>query len=111
VAGDGWEHAQEASAPQEQGVELVAPIKAESSTNNDLDSEYEEDDLDVDWKALLADVDGRLTARGAAPMNAKERAVAIKKLLVATSSRGVDFAMGATLEDVLRFRKFHSQRN
>ena len=111
ATGDCWGGAGEFEAPQQQGVELVAPVKAESSNNNDLDSEYEEDDLDSDWKALLADVDGRLTARGASCMDAKERAIAIKKLLVATGSRGVDFAMGATLEEVLRFRKFHGQRN
>ncbi len=57
-------------------------------------------------KALLNDLDGRLSKRGASPMAPRERAVAIKKLLVATGSRGVDFAMQATLDEVLRFRRF-----
>lgn len=42
---------------------------------------------------LLADLDGRLTGAAQAPMSARERAVAIKKLLVATGTRGVEHAM------------------
>ena len=49
--------------------------------------------LVVFWQALLGDLDKRLAAGGAPSMDARERAVAIKKLLVATSTRGVDFAM------------------
>lgn len=44
-------------------------------------------------QALLGDVDSRLAAAGAPPMDARERAVAIKKLLVATATKGVDFAL------------------
>eukprot|EP00877_Chromochloris_zofingiensis_P006098 jgi/Chrzof1/1741/Cz10g19090.t1 len=75
--------------------------------NTELESEYEMEDLDDDWKALLNELDTRLTVRRAPAMSARERAIAIKKLLVATGTRGVDFAMNATLEEVLRFRKYH----
>ncbi|KAI8470432.1 MAG: hypothetical protein J3K34DRAFT_521336 [Monoraphidium minutum] len=77
---------------------------------HEVDDSYELEELDSDWKALLGDVDSRLAAVGAAPMDARERAVAIKKLLVATSTRGVDFAMDATIEEVIRFRSFHAGR-
>jgi len=61
-------------------------------------------------QALLGDLDSRLSAAGAPPMDSRERAVAIKKLLVATATRGVDFAMDATLEEVMRFRNFHGSK-
>jgi hypothetical protein len=73
----------------------------------DIEDEYEESDLDEDWKALLGGVDARLKLQGARPMNARERAIAIKKLLVATGTRGVEFALNSTLQEVLRFRQIH----
>lgn len=80
--------------------------QAESSLH-EVDDAYEEEELDDDWKRLLGDVDDRLLAQNQRVMNARERSVAIKKLLVATGTRGVDFAMNAALEEVLQFRKFH----
>ncbi len=65
------------------------------------------EDLDADWKSLLSDVDARLLAQGARVMDSRERSVAIKKLLVATGTRGVDFAMNATIDEVMHFRRFH----
>eukprot|EP00879_Flechtneria_rotunda_P021903 GHRR01023098.1.p1 GENE.GHRR01023098.1~~GHRR01023098.1.p1 ORF type:complete len:361 (+),score=136.50 GHRR01023098.1:354-1436(+) len=73
----------------------------------ELEDEYEIEDLDSDWLALLSDIDARLGARGADAMNARERSVAIKQLLVAAGSKGVDFAMDSTLQEVLRFRQLH----
>lgn len=73
----------------------------------DIEDEYEESDLDEDWKALLGGVDARLKLQGARAMNARERAIAIKKLLVATGTRGVEFALNSTLQEVLLFRHMH----
>lgn len=73
----------------------------------DIEDEYEESDLDEDWKALLGGIDARLKLQGARPMSARERAIAIKKLLVATGTRGVEFALNSTLQEVLRFRQMH----
>jgi hypothetical protein len=85
----------------------AAGLQAEpSAAESEIADEYEEADLDDDWKALLNDVDARLTAQGARAMDARERAVAIKKMLVATGTRGVDFAMHATVQEVLSFRRF-----
>ncbi|KAF6263484.1 hypothetical protein COO60DRAFT_1489895 [Scenedesmus sp. NREL 46B-D3] len=85
----------------------AAGLQAEpSAAESEIADEYEEADLDDDWKALLNDVDARLVAQGARAMDAPERAVAIKKMLVATGTRGVDFAMHATVQEVLGFRRF-----
>lgn len=73
----------------------------------EIDSEYDLEDLDDDWKALLGDLDSRLRTRGNPTLTPPERAVAIKTLLVATGSRGVEHAMKTALEEVLRFRKHH----
>jgi hypothetical protein len=64
----------------------------------EIEDEYEETDLDDDWKALLGGVDARLKLQGVRAMNARERAIAIKKLLVATGTRGVEFALNSTLQ-------------
>eukprot|EP00775_Hariotina_reticulata_P009793 gene9793-9951_t len=97
--------------------ELAAPVSArllrrESSANSsttvqELDDEYELDDLDSDWRQLLGDVDARLLAQGARTMSARERSVAIKKLLTATGTKGVDFALNDALREVLAFRLVH----
>jgi hypothetical protein len=68
------------------------------AAGTDIEDEYEESDLDDDWKALLGGVDARLKAVNMRPMNARERAIAIKKLLVATGTRGVEFALNTTLQ-------------
>eukprot|EP00882_Tetradesmus_deserticola_P025571 GHRQ01028099.1.p2 GENE.GHRQ01028099.1~~GHRQ01028099.1.p2 ORF type:complete len:137 (+),score=39.47 GHRQ01028099.1:1460-1870(+) len=77
-----------------------------SAAESEIADEYEEADLDDDWRALLNDVDARLLAQGARAMDAPERAVAIKKMLVATGTRGVDFAMHGTVQEVLSYRRF-----
>lgn len=98
-----------AQHPQRQGTMAAAAVSnmhAESSTV-DVDDAYEEHELDDDWKKLLGDVDGRLLAQNQPAMDARERSVAIKKLLIATGTRGVDFAMNAALQEVMQFRRFH----
>lgn len=75
----------------------------------EVDEAYEDHELDDDWRRLLGDVDNRLVAQEKRAMDARERSVAIKKLLVATGTRGVDFAMEAALQAVLEFRRFHGQ--
>jgi hypothetical protein len=105
------------SASTLQHWELTAPVSArlrrESSANSiktvqELEDEYELDDLDSDWRQLLGDVDVRLLAQGARKMSARERSVAIKKLLNATGTRGVDFALNDALREVLAFRLVHA---
>jgi hypothetical protein len=64
----------------------------------EIEEEYEQEDLDEDWRALLGGVDARLKLQGAGPLNARERAIAIKTLLVATGTRGVEFALNSTLQ-------------
>lgn len=71
---------------------------ASPTVMTEIEDEYEETDLDDDWKALLGGVDARLKLQGARAMNARERAIAIKKLLVATGTRGVEFALNSTLQ-------------
>lgn len=73
-------------------------LPSPSATATEIEDEYEESDLDDDWKALLGGVDARLKLQGARAMNPRERAVAIKKLLVATGTRGVEFALNTTLQ-------------
>jgi hypothetical protein len=73
-------------------------LPSPSATATEIEDEYEDSDLDDDWKALLGGVDARLKLQGARAMNPRERAVAIKKLLVATGTRGVEFALNTTLQ-------------
>lgn len=75
-----------------------------------VESEYEVDELDADWKALLGGVDRRLVGGGLPPLDSRERAIAMRTLLAATHSRGADAAMQATVEEVVRFRAFQAQR-
>jgi hypothetical protein len=84
-----------APEPSDPPVPQTSPPSPSSAAAaaHDLDDAYDPEDLDEDWKALLDDVDGRLAAAGARPLDARERAVAIKKLLVATATKGVDYAM------------------
>jgi len=72
--------------------------QAASPSVAEIEDEYEDHELDDDWRALLGGVDARLKLQGARPMDARERAVAIKKLLVATGTRGVEFALNTTLQ-------------
>jgi hypothetical protein len=71
----------------------------------ELDTAYDSEQLDTDWLALMSDLDRRLQARGEQGMSARERAIAIRKLIVATGTRGVDVAMQTAMDEVLAARK------
>jgi hypothetical protein len=55
--------------------------------------------------ACLQELDGRLTAAGKPALNSKERAVAIRSLIVATASQSADAALAKAIHDVDVFRK------
>lgn len=46
--------------------------------------------------------------RGLQPMSAKERAVAVQKLIASTGTRGIEFAVSDALEGVLQYRAFRA---
>ncbi len=57
------------------------------------------------WLVLLGDLDRALVGqRGLPPLTPQERGVAVRRLIQLTGSRGLDAALGAALDDVLRFR-------
>jgi hypothetical protein len=51
-----------------------------------------------------------LQAAGRARLSAKERAVAIRSLIVATSSQSADVALGKAMHDVETFRRAQTLR-
>lgn len=55
-------------------------------------------------QVVLGDLDAGLASKGMAPLNAQERAVAVRKLMSATGTRGMGFALDAAMEEVLSFR-------
>ncbi|RMZ54443.1 hypothetical protein APUTEX25_002019, partial [Auxenochlorella protothecoides] len=74
-----------------------------------LDS-YSMHDLDPEWRVLLESLDARLRASWAAgshPLSDRERAVAIRSLVVATASRSAEEAMEKALADVRLNRLTH----
>lgn len=100
VAPSPRQHAQLPSSPDKPAAATGGEQRrqAASPSGAEIEDEYEDHELDDDWRALLGGVDARLNMQGARPMNARERAVAIKKLLVATGTRGVEFALNTTLQ-------------
>ncbi|PNH09932.1 hypothetical protein TSOC_003392 [Tetrabaena socialis] len=66
---------------------------------------YAEGDLDAEWRVVLGDLDGLLAQRGQPRLASPERAVAVRRLIAVTGSRGMTFALDAALTDVLRCRK------
>ncbi|KAL6778040.1 hypothetical protein ACKKBG_A16675 [Auxenochlorella protothecoides x Auxenochlorella symbiontica] len=71
-----------------------------------LDS-YSMHDLDPEWRVLLESLDARLRAAGSHPLSDRERAVAIRSLVVATASRSAEEAMEKALADVRLNRLTH----
>jgi hypothetical protein len=61
-------------------------------------------------QVVLGDIDASLAAKGMAAMTPQERAVAVRKLICATGSRGMGFALAAAVEDVVRYRAAHRPR-
>lgn len=94
------QHAQVPSSPGKPAAATGGAQRRQAASPSvaEIEDEYEDHELDDDWRALLGGVDARLKLQGARPMDARERAVAIKKLLVATGTRGVEFALNTTLQ-------------
>ncbi|GFR46464.1 hypothetical protein Agub_g8040 [Astrephomene gubernaculifera] len=65
---------------------------------------YAAQDLDDEWAVVLGDLDGMLAKRGQPRLASPERAVAVRRLIAVTGSRGMHFALEAALQDVLRVR-------
>ncbi|KAG2452586.1 hypothetical protein HYH02_002823 [Chlamydomonas schloesseri] len=65
---------------------------------------YAAEDLDDAWLVVLGDLEQMLAARGQPALGAQERAVAIRRLIELTGSRGLQFALETALKDVLRHR-------
>eukprot|EP00798_Chlamydomonas_sp_ICE-L_P000226 gene226-3994_t len=68
---------------------------------------YSEAELDDDWKMLLEEVDELLLAAGHGAMSSHERTLAVRKLIVATGSRGeaaAQFALNKARDEVIWVR-------
>lgn len=72
--------------------------------------EYDLSELDPEWVALLGDLDARLAAGGRAPLGARERAVAIRSLIVATASASAEVALDRAAADVEAYRRVEASR-
>ncbi|KAL3153340.1 hypothetical protein ABBQ38_011679 [Trebouxia sp. C0009 RCD-2024] len=68
---------------------------------------YELEDLDEEWVAMLNVLDSRLLEVGRPTMMAKERAVAVRSLLVSTGTEKPDVALQKAIEDIERYRRVH----
>ncbi|KAL4432213.1 hypothetical protein ABPG77_005975 [Micractinium sp. CCAP 211/92] len=85
-----------AAAKAAQKQELLQAVREE---------EYEAEELDPEWGHLLGDLDSRLQAAGRPRLSARERAVAIRSLIVATASQSADAALAKAQGDVEAFRR------
>ncbi|GIL46941.1 hypothetical protein Vafri_3813 [Volvox africanus] len=65
---------------------------------------YGADELDDEWAVVLGDLDGLLAKKGQPGLASPERAVAVRRLIAVTGSRGMQFALDAAFEDVMRYR-------
>eukprot|EP00884_Botryococcus_braunii_P016259 jgi/Botrbrau1/3316/Bobra.0048s0012.1 len=70
-----------------------------------LMSAYDQDMLDPEWQAMLGLVDDGLLQAGVPEMDAKERTVAIRSLLVSTARESPERAIEKAVEDVRQFRR------
>lgn len=68
-------------------------------------SEYAMNDLNDDWKEILGAVDRLLADQGEPPLDKRERSMAMKALLNASESEGVDLALEGALTEVLNCRE------
>ncbi|BDA47625.1 hypothetical protein COCOBI_10-4740 [Coccomyxa sp. Obi] len=66
---------------------------------------YDLDDLDDEWKALLNELEDRLYQGGKQGMDAEDRAVAIRSLLVSTARETPEAALAKALDDIDRHRR------
>ncbi|GMH36090.1 hypothetical protein BSKO_03958 [Bryopsis sp. KO-2023] len=68
-------------------------------------NEYAMTDLNDDWKEILGAVDRLLADQGEPPLDKRERSMAMKALLSASESDGVDLALEGALTEVLNCRE------
>lgn len=88
-------------------VQHARNVSTVSSTG--ASPEYEEDDLDEDWRMLLEEVNGLLASKNYTPIrNAKERATVVNSLLVSTSTRDRSECVRNAAIDMLTFRKMNT---
>eukprot|EP00198_Chlamydomonas_reinhardtii_P001752 XP_001691088.1 predicted protein [Chlamydomonas reinhardtii] len=71
---------------------------------------YASEDLDEAWLVVLGDLEQMLAQRGQPALGAPERAVAIRRLIELTGSRGLQFALETALKEVLRHRSAASRK-
>ncbi|DBA78291.1 TPA: hypothetical protein ACH3X2_008238 [Trebouxia sp. C0005] len=96
------------------GANVVTASAAHKHAPSDA---YELEDLDEDWVAMLNVLDNKLlearlhelnyTLVGRPTMMAKERAVAVRSLLVSTGRDKPDVALQNAIEDIERYRRIH----
>ncbi|KAG2446026.1 hypothetical protein HXX76_000628 [Chlamydomonas incerta] len=65
---------------------------------------YAAEDLDDAWLVVLGDLETMLAQREQPALGAQERAVAIRRLIELTGSRGLQVALETALKEVLRHR-------
>ncbi|GLC44164.1 hypothetical protein PLESTM_001562700 [Pleodorina starrii] len=65
---------------------------------------YGAEDLDDEWAVVLGDLDSMLAQKGQPGLASPERAVAVRRLIGITGSRGMQYALEAALQDVMRYR-------
>ncbi|KAG2494550.1 hypothetical protein HYH03_007317 [Edaphochlamys debaryana] len=100
----------EAAAPQPEPQPQAQPQLQPSTRHNharmhSVAEAYVEEDLDPEWMVVLGDLEGVLAKKGHAGLNPPERAVAVRKLVQLTGSRGLKYALEAAAQDVLQFRR------
>ena len=71
------------------------------------ESEYDMDSLDPEWQQLLGELNLQLGTRGQSVLNGKEVAVAIRSLIVSTSSQSADAAIRNAMADIESYRRMH----
>lgn len=96
------------ASPGPEGSRMGAGTATAKTAHKHAPSEaYELEDLDEDWVAMLNMLDNRLLEVGRPTMMAKERAVAVRSLLVSTGREKPDIALQNAIEDIERYRRIH----
>ncbi|GIL70735.1 hypothetical protein Vretifemale_1445 [Volvox reticuliferus] len=107
--------------PTDKATPQAVPLQSQLSTRDTVDQgrqqarqqhqrmfsvadAYGADELDDEWAVVLGDLDGLLAKKGQPGLASPERAVAVRRLIAVTGSRGMQFALEAALEDVMRYR-------
>ncbi len=75
------------------GSNGLPPLPAPLSATPAVRAAYEVEDLDGEWAALVAEVDGRLSSRRAKPCDARERAAVVRALLASGPAEAAEDAL------------------